>query len=175
MTLLRMGECRHANLSESVALGNYEPVSEAKPGGLGRVDFRTGIMVGRALDRVLGRYGGSGHHIAIVVQAWTAMGGLYAAAARNDAEQQRRPWVLVLLGLDQAGDESEHQPQLVEGQAAQPYTVLQFAVDDQRTSEPLGTSPGARRLMQHLDEYDPGHLAEMVGSSSHQHAGTDEQ
>ena len=125
-----------------MALGDYESVSGANSGALGRVDSRTRIMLGGAPDSVLGRYGGLGHHIAIVVQAWTAMGGTYAAAARNDAEQRRRPWVLVLLALDQAGDESEDHPQLVEGQAGQPYTVLQFDVDDLRTSEALAGSQG---------------------------------
>ena len=74
MTLLRMGECRHTNLSEGVAWGDCEPVQGANSGALGRVDFRTGIMVGGAADRVLGRYGGLGHHVAIVVQAWSACG-----------------------------------------------------------------------------------------------------
>ena len=74
MTLAHMGDCRQADLSEGVALGDYEPVSRAKSRGLGRFDPQTGIMVGGASDRILERNGGLGHHIAVVVQAWSACG-----------------------------------------------------------------------------------------------------
>ena len=175
MALLRMSEGQHADLSDDVALGEYEAVAGAKSGALFRLGCQAGAMVARAPDGVVKRYGDFGHDLGILVQVWNDISGLSGTLGKNDAEQRRGLPIVAALALDQAGEESEYQAKSVEGQAGQIYALLQLAVLYQRTSEALGKCPALGRLKRFLDEYDPGRLADTIGPSSQQDAEPHEQ
>jgi geranylgeranyl pyrophosphate synthase len=163
LALLRMTEGQHADLSDDLALDDYETVAGAKSGALLRLGCRAGTLVAGASAEIAGCYGEFGYRLGILAQVWNDVRGLAGVLGKKDAEHRRALPILAALAVEPGPGGMEHHSESVRGQVGHLYTLLQLSLCHQRASEALARCPESGRLSCFLDEYDPGRLVETMG------------
>lgn len=175
VTLLRMSAGQYADLSNDLALDDYENVAGAKTGTLLRLGCRAGAMLARAPAEIVAQYGDFGHQLGILIQVWNDILGLAGVLGKNDVGQRRALPILAAMALDPAGAGAKYQPRSMGGQGGQLYTVLQLGFSYQHASEALARCPAPGGLPQVLAQYDPGRLAGMMGQAQASREGDHER
>jgi farnesyl diphosphate synthase len=149
LTLLRMSQGQHADLSGSVDLDSYAEVAAAKSGSLLRLGCRAGAMVAGAAAEDVTRFGDFGQALGILAQAWNDLYGITGAGGKRDVEQSRSLPILATSALDPA----QYEPGSASGQVGQLYALTQIQLLHRRAAEALSRCPAPGRLGLFLDAY----------------------
>lgn len=158
LCLLRMCEGQHADLSDELALADYETVAGAKSGSLFRLGCRAGALAAGAPGEVVELYGEFGHHLGVLAQIWNDVQGLWDEGGKMDAKRRRALPRLAAHTLDADG----YTPGSAEGLAADLYTLVLLQTHHQRAAQALARCPAPGRLSIFLDDYSVQPLVELA-------------